>query len=158
MLRNIMAVALVMIMMVAVAAPAMAASAQNKDVHVTRVVVEPYGPDMNFTVYYESTFFTRLFSLIFGAKVLQPSIEDLFINFSNVSIVSIDPSSGVAKVTVKDVSRLTDDGWYVYDGDEELADVVDVIEVRNPDGKVETLNEANKLPVISNRLPSINKL
>jgi hypothetical protein len=157
-LQKVMAVMLVMVIISSVAAPAMAASGQNKDIYVTKVVVEPQGPDMSFTVYYESTLFTRLFSIIFGARVLQPSIEGLFINFSNVSIVSIDPSGEVAKVTVSNVSRLADDGWYVYDGDEEFPYAIDTIEVHNPDGRVSTLYGASKLPAISNRLPNIRKL
>ncbi len=158
MLRKVMAVMLVMVIISSVAAPAMAASGQNNDIHVTKVVVEPHGPDMGFTVYYESTFFTRLFSIIFGARVLQPSIDELFMNFSNVSIVSIDPSGEVAKVTVSNISRLADDGWYVYDGDEEFPYAIDTIEVHTPDGRVSTLYGASRLPVISNRLPAISKL
>jgi hypothetical protein len=145
---------LVLLTLGATFAPAMAATPTDKDVHITKVVVEPGGPDMNFTIYFESSFFTRVFSIIFGAKVLQPSIEHMFSNFTNVSIVSIDSNSGVAKVEVRDMSKLSGDGWYIYNGSSTFASRADVIEVHNSDGKVVTLNDANTLPAISNRVPN----
>jgi hypothetical protein len=138
----------------AMVAPAVAATPTENDIHVTKIVVEPAGSDMNFTIYFESSFFTRVFSIIFGAKVLQPSIEHLFINFSNVSLLSIDSNTGVAKVEVRDMSMPSGEGWYVYGGNTAFATTVDVIEVHNSDGKVVTLNNANTLPAISNRVPN----
>jgi len=135
----------------ALAIPATAAQQGDGEIHITKIVVEPRGPDMNFTVYYETNFFTRVFSIIFGAKVLQPTIEHLFANFNNVSLLSIDSNNGIAKVTVKNMSRLSEGGWYVYDGGTALTANVDVIEVHSSDGRVITANNANKLPVISNR-------
>jgi hypothetical protein len=138
----------------AIAAPAMAATPTDSEIHVTKIIVEPGGPDMNFTIYYESSFFTRVFSIIFGAKVLQPSIEHIFSNFSNVSITSIDSNSGVAKVEVKDMSQLSGDGLYVYNGGMALAARADVIEVHDSDGSVLTLNDADTLPAIYSRVPN----
>ncbi len=145
---------LVLLALGAMVAPAMAATPQDNDIHITRIVVEPSGPDLNFTVYYESSLFTRVFSLIFGARVLQPPIEHMFSNFSNVSIVGIDANNNVAKVTVKNIARLSSDGWYAYGGSTAFASKVDVIEVHNSDGRVVTLNDTDLLPVISNRLPN----
>jgi hypothetical protein len=135
----------------ALAIPAAAAQQGDGEIHVTKIVVEPRGPDMNFTVYYESNFFTRVFSLIFGGKVIQPTIEHLFANFTNVSLLSIDSNNGIAKVGVKNLSQPADGGWYVYDGDRALTENVDAIEVHNSDGGVVTVKDTNKLPVISNR-------
>lgn len=145
----------VLIMLGTAIVPGSAASPNDDSVHVSRIVVEPNGPDLNFTVYYESSLFTKVFSIIFGARVVQPSIQDLFVNFTNVSIVSIDSNNGVAKLTAKGQSRLTDGGWYVYDGTASLPSNVDVIEVHTPDGNVMTLNNANKLPLITNRVTPI---
>ena len=145
---------LVLLTLGTIVAPATAATPTDNDIHITKIVVEPSGPDMNFTIYYESSFFTRVFSIIFGAKVLQPSIEHIFSNFTNVSIVSIDSNDGVAKVEVKNMSKLSDDGWYIYNGSSTLATKADIIEVYNSDGKVVTLNDADTLPVISNRVPA----
>jgi hypothetical protein len=151
-----MTATLILAVLGALAIPATAAQQGDGEIHVTKIVVEPKGPDMNFTVYYESNFFTRVFSLIFGAKVLQPTIEHLFANFTNVSLLSIDSNNGIAKVMVKNISRPSDSGWYVYEGDTALTANVDVIEVHNSDGRVVTVNNANKLPVISNR-PAVLK-
>lgn len=145
-----------MLMLGMLAAPAMAAT-PDSEVQVTKIVVEPSGPDMNFTVYYETSFFTRVLSIIFGAKVLQPSIEHVFDNFTNVSLVSIDSNNGVAKVTANNVSVLNGSGWYVYDRNTTFRSKVGVIEVHNPDGKVVTVNDTDTLPVISNRVPMLNK-
>ncbi len=147
---------LVLITLEVTVAPAIAAAPQDSEIHVTRVIVEPSGPDANFTVYYESSLFARVFSIIFGAKVLQPSIEHMFVNFTNVSVLSIDSNSGVAKVEVRNMAAPSDDGWYVYNGSSALAVTPDVIEVRNSDGNVVTLNNANTLPAISNRVPLQN--
>jgi hypothetical protein len=138
----------------AMVAPAVAATPTENDIHITKIVVEPAGSDMNFTIYFESSFFTRVFSIIFGAKVLQPSIEHLFINFSNVSLLSIDANTGVAKVEVRDMSTPSGEGWYVYSGNTAFAATVDVIEVHTSDGKIMTLNDASSLPAISNRVPN----
>jgi hypothetical protein len=146
---------LVLLTLGAIATPATASSPQQDEVHFTKAVVEPAGPDMNFTLYFENSFFTRVFSIIFGAKVLQPSIEHMFVNFSNATITSIDSNNGIAKVKVKNMAMLFDDGWYVYNGNATLAATVDVIEGREPDGKVLTLNNTNALPEITNRLPIV---
>ena len=141
-------------------APALATSAlaatpyNNNDIHITKIVVEPNGPDMNFTVFYDSNFFTRVFSIIFGAKVMEPSIEHLFINFSNVSIVSLDPNSGMASVMIKNISKPGTDGWYVYDATTEFPSQADIIEVHDSDGQVVTTYNSNSLPAISNRMPA----
>ncbi len=157
MLRKMVSSMLMLVMLGTLMTPAVASTPQDNEVHITKVVVEPSGPDMNFTLYYESSFFTRVFSVIFGAKVVRPSIEHMFANFSNMSIVSINSNNGVAKVAVKNMARPEGDGWYVYDGDTKFTANVDVIEVHNSDGKVVTVNNADGLPKISNRLPAFNK-
>jgi len=154
-LRKIVSAILMLLTLGAMVAPAVAATPTENDIHITKIIVEPAGPDMNFTIYFESSFFTRVFSIIFGAKVLQPSIEHMFSNFTNVSIVSIDSNNGDAKVAVKNMSKLSDDGWYIYNGSSTFAAPADVIEVHDSDGNVVTLNNANSLPAISNRVPNI---
>jgi len=140
------------------AVPAMAATAQDSDIHVTKMVVEPSGPDLHFTVYYESDFFTRVFSLIFGAKILQPGIEHVFANFSNVSLVSVDQNNNVAKVYVKNVAAPDKGGWYTYDKDTAFTVKIPVIEVHNADGRVVTVTDTDRLPIISNKMPALTKI
>ena len=139
------------------AVPAMAATAQDSEIHVTKMVVEPSGPDLHFTVYYEGSFFTRVFSIIFGAKVLQPDILHVFANFSNVTLVSLDSNNDVAKVTVRNVAVQNADGWYVYDGDNKFTSKIGVIEIHNADGQVVTVTDTDKLPAISNKVPALGK-
>ena len=154
---KILSVGLIVLMLGTLAAPAMAATAQDNEIHVTKLIVEPSGPDLHFTVYYESNFFTRFFSIIFGAKVLQPDIERVFANFSNVSVTSLDANNKVAKLVVRNVATLDKNGWYVYNGDKTFTTKIDVIEIHNPDGQVVTLKGTNKLPAISNRMPTLGK-
>lgn len=146
---------MILLMLGTLAVPAMSASAQDNEIHVTKMIVDPNGPDLHFTVYYESSLFTRVFSFIFGAKVLQPNIERVFANFSNVSLVSIDSNNDVAKVVIKNVSAPDKDGWYVYDRDTAFTSNISVIEIHNPDGRVVTVTDTNKLPSISNKMPTI---
>jgi len=96
---------MIVLLLGTLAVPAEAAAASDGDFRVTKMIVDPNGPDMNFTVYYESGFFTRVFSILFGARVLQPDILNVFANFSNVSLMSIDSNAGVAKVAVDNVSK-----------------------------------------------------
>ena len=156
---KILSVGLIVLMLGTLAVPAMAATsaatAQDNDIHITKLIVEPSGPDLHFTVYYESNFFTRFFSIIFGAKVLQPDIERVFANFSNVSLTSLDSNNDVAKLVVRSVATPDKDGWYIYNGDKTFTTKIDVIEIHNPDGQVVTLTGTNKLPAISNRLPML---
>jgi hypothetical protein len=121
-------------LLLALAIPANAASPDKADKNMVRVyklVVEPNGPDLNYTVYYNTTLFTKVFSLFFGAKVVQPSVQNFFTDSNNTTLISIDPSKGIAKFTMKNQSRLTNGGWYVYDGNETFADKVDRIEVKH---------------------------
>lgn len=147
---------MVLIILGMLIAPAGAASQGDNEVHVSKMIVEPGGPDMNFTIYYESNFFTKVFSIIFGAKVIQPSIEHVFANFSNVTIAGIDSNNGYARIVVKNQSKLGDDGWYVYNKTTTFTSNIDVIEVHTSDGNVITLTNTNTLPIISNRMPKLS--
>jgi hypothetical protein len=145
----------VLLMLGAFMAPVSADTpANSNDIHFNKIVVVPSGPDMNFTVYYSSSFFTKLFSIIFGSQVIQPSIQNMFANFTNVTIVSIDANNGVADVVAKDQSVMSDNGWYIYDGTGNFTTYVDVLQVYTSDGNVLTINNTNTLPVISNYMPS----
>lgn len=157
MMRKVLSAGIILIMLGTLAAPAMAATAQDGDIRVTKMVVEPEGPDLHFSVYYESSFFTRVFSIIFGAKVVQPNIERVFANFSNVSITSIDSNNAVAKVVVRNASTPESDGWYVYDRDTAFTSKIPLIEVHNADGGVVTQIDESRLPAMSSKMPATGK-
>lgn len=154
---KILSVSMIVLLLGTLAVPAEAAAASDSDFRVTKMIVEPAGPDLNFTIYYESGFFTRVFSILFGAKVLQPDILNVFANFSNVSLVSIDSNTGIAKVAVNNVSVHNGDGWYVYGENTAFTSKIAVIEIHNKDGTVVSLSDTNKLPVISSRMPVLSK-
>jgi hypothetical protein len=144
-------------MLGALMAPAGAASsADSGNIHVDKIVVVPNGPNLNFTVYYDSDFFTKVFSFIFGSRVIQPSILHIFDNFTNVTVLSIDSNNGVAQVVAKNQLTLSDNGWYIYGGNATFTTYVDVLEVHSSDGSVLTINNTNALPVISNFMPMYN--
>jgi hypothetical protein len=121
-------------------------------VHVSKMVVEPSGADLNFTVYYNTTFFTRFCSFLFGAKIMQPSVIGVFNNFSNVSIVSIDPTDGIAKITVKNLSRMTTGGWYVYDNETTFTVHVDELDITGISREKPMVEQnVNNMPMFSYR-------
>lgn len=147
----------VLLMLGVLLVPADAASpGYSSSIHVDKIVVVPSGPDLKFTVYYDTGFFTKFFSMILGAQVIQPSIQSLFANFTNVTIVSIDVNNCVAQVIAKNQSTLSDNGWYVYDGTATFPVYVDTVEVYSSDGTVLTMNSTNTLPVMSNLMSAYN--
>ncbi len=155
MLHKKVSALMVLVILGMLIAPATAASQGDNEVHVTKMIVQPNGPDMHFTIYYDTDFFTKVFSIIFGAKIIEPSIERVFTNFSNVTLVSIDTNNEIAGIVVKNQSTLDNTGWYVYNQTTTFAYNIDVIEIHNSDGSVITLTDTNTLPVISNRMPML---
>lgn len=129
--KKVSAIAIILMLGVLVI-PANAASevSETKNlVHISKIVVEPDGANLNFTMYYNTGVFTKVVSLIFGAKIIQPSIEGIFANFTNVSVVSIDSGNCIAKFTARDQCRLTEGGWYVYDSNTAFTREIDELEI-----------------------------
>jgi hypothetical protein len=133
------------------AIPAYAASASpdrgdNSNIQVTRVVVEPKGQDLNFTVYYDVSMFTRVFSMFFGAKTIQPSVEGLFGNFTNVNVTRIDMNENVAELHASRQMSLDSDGMYEYTGNAEFPVRVDRLEIRDTSVGPMIIENADSLP------------
>ncbi|MCD1294440.1 hypothetical protein CUJ83_05430 [Methanocella sp. CWC-04] len=122
---------IIVFLLIACIVPANAASSENNLVRVTKIVVEPDGSDLKYTLNYDTSIFTKVFSLIFGARVIQPSIEGVFVDDSDLTLVSIDPNNCIAKFTAKNQSRLTMGGWYVYDGGAKFSTEIEEIEIRD---------------------------
>jgi hypothetical protein len=112
-----------------VTSPAAAAAPAEPGVHITRMIVEPDGPDFNVTVNYTTSFITTIFSLLFGAKVVQPAIVDQVSVLGNVSLVSIDTSTQSAKLVARDQGQLSS-GMYMYDKNAKFQVPVDVLEIK----------------------------
>lgn len=129
--------------------PAHAATTEGP-LHFTKVVVDTDGPNLNFTVYYEMDFFTKIFSMIFGGKTIQPSVESLFMNFSDSSLVSMNVPSGSAKIVAKNQSRLSED-WYVYDNDTTFAASIPLVDI-NIANETKSYTNINRLPIFCYRV------
>ena len=130
--------------LVIAAAPANAASGEQ-GVHITKLIIEPRGPDFNVTVHYSTSFMTKIFSLLFGARVVQPGIVDQLDGFGDVRLASIDTYNQVAKLTVKNQSRPFN-GMYLYDGDATFPVAIDLIQVTG-DAIDQPLNISNAAEV-----------
>ncbi len=128
------------------AASASADKGDNNNIQVTRIVVEPKGQDLNFTVYYNVNMFTRVFSMFFGAKTIQPSVENLFDNFTNVNVTGIDMKDNVAEVHASKQLSLDDEGLYEYTGNATFPMRVDKLEVRDTSVGPMIVENADSLP------------
>jgi len=111
------------------ATPATAAAPSEPGVHITKMIVEPDGPDFNITVSYSTSFMTRIFSLLFGAGVVQPAIVEQVSVMGNVSLISIDTPAQTAKLVAKDQGQLSS-GMYVYDRNAKFQLPVDTLEIK----------------------------
>ncbi|OPY28076.1 MAG: hypothetical protein A4E28_01715 [Methanocella sp. PtaU1.Bin125] len=111
------------------ATPATAAAPGEPGVHITKMSIEPDGPDFNVTVSYSSSFMTRIFSLLFGARVVEPAIVEQVSVLGNVSLVSIDTSAQTAKLVARDQGHLSG-GMFVYDKNSKFLVPVDTLEIK----------------------------
>ncbi|CAJ37038.1 hypothetical protein [Methanocella arvoryzae] len=109
------------------AAPAQAASG-DAGIHYTKIVVEPEGPDFHVTVYYNTGFMTRVFSLLFGTGSLKAAITAEVAGFGDIELQSLDTSNEVASFIAYNQSSCSD-GWYMYDANAKLPVQVDQLEI-----------------------------
>jgi hypothetical protein len=109
-------------------APAQAAST-DAGLHYALVVVEPDGSNFNVTVYYNTSFMTKVFSMLFGTGSLKLAIEDEVTGFGDIDMQSLNTTQGVAKFTAFNQSVYSD-GWYMYDDNARLSVPVDRLEIR----------------------------
>ena len=125
-------IVLIVALLVAVA-PASAATGtpgvHTPGVRITSVTIEPNGPDLNITMHYSTGLTTKIFSLLFGARVVQPAIADQLAAFGDPKLVSIDPYGETAKLVARDQGQLAD-GVYLYDRGATFPAAVDVLEIR----------------------------
>lgn len=142
-------VLVVFVMLTLSAAPAVAATASDNggsNIDINRIVVHPSGPDLNFTVYYDTDLFTHVFSMFFGAKTIQPSIESTFENFTNVTVTRIDLDSHIAEVHASNQTYMNDEGLYVYDEDAAFPTRIAKLEIRDTNEGPMIIENADSLP------------
>ncbi len=142
--RKTLAIALIIALLLLVA-PVNAAS-NEAGVHIKKLTVEPNGPDFNLTAQYSTSFMTKIFSLLFGAKVVQPGIVDQLSALGNVTLVSIDTSAQEAKLQAKDQGVLSG-GYYFYNKGAEFPATIDQLEINgNAYDLPMTINNAAQIP------------
>ena len=148
MYKNVITLVVLMMVVTTVvpAAAASTASSSDRNIQITRIVVHPSGHDLNFTVYYDTNFFTDVFSKFFGAKTIQPSIENTFGNFTNVTVSRIDLDDHMAEVEAANQTYLNDDGLYVYDQNAAFPARVDKLEIRDTSAGPMILQNADSVP------------
>ena len=131
--------------------PASAASGEP-GVHITKMTIEPGGPDFNITVQYSTSFMTKIFSLLFGARVVQPGIVDQVAGLGDVKLASIDTYGQTARLVAKNQSRPLN-GMYLYDKGATFPVAVDVLEIAGS-AVVEPLviNSTNTVPTFFYRM------
>jgi len=140
-----LAIVLIAAMILAIA-PANAAS-NEPGVHLTSMTIEPEGPDFNVTVHYSTSFMTKIFSVLFGAKVVQPGIVDQLSGFGEVKLVSIDISDQVAKLQAKNQTQLSGN-YYFYNGSAKFTWPIDVLEIKgNTIDHPITVNNTESVPI-----------
>ena len=144
------ALALVVLFMLATSvAPAAAASSDDnggRNIEINRIVVHPSGPDLNFTVYYDTNLFTHVFSMFFGAKTIQPSISSTFENFTNVTVTRINLDDHVAEVHASNQTYMNDMGLYVYDHDAAFPVRIEKLEIRDTSEGPMIVENTDSLP------------
>jgi hypothetical protein len=142
--RKTLAIVLIAAMLLAVT-PASAAS-NEPGVHITRMTIEPDGPDFNVTVHYSTSFMTKIFSLLFGAKVVQPAIVDQLAGFGDVKLASIDTSGQTAKLQAKGQGNLSG-GYYFYNKGAKFPVAIDLLEIKGKTvDRPVTANNAASVP------------
>ncbi|WP_424359111.1 hypothetical protein [Methanocella sp. MCL-LM] len=126
-------------------APAQAASG-DAGIHYTKIIVEPDGPDFHVTVYFNTGFMTKVFSMLFGTGSLRASILDEVAGFGDVDLQTLDTTDCVASFVASNQSSYSD-GWYMYDSNARLPVPVDQLEIRG--GSLDRpiiINNATEVP------------
>lgn len=124
----IVLIAALLLTLLLMVTPATAASSEP-GVHITRMTIDPDGRDFNVTVHYSTSFMTKIFSILFGAKVVQPGIVDQLAGFGDVKLVSIDTSGQTAKLLARNQTNQSGD-YYFYNGGAKFPAVIDLIEIK----------------------------
>jgi hypothetical protein len=89
---------------------------------------------------------TRIFSVLFGARVVQPGIVDQLSGFGEVKLLSIDTSGQVAKLQAKNQTQLSG-GYYFYDGGAKFPVAIDSLEIKGKSlDRPVTVNNTASIP------------
>ncbi|HMK47364.1 MAG TPA: hypothetical protein VK436_12130 [Methanocella sp.] len=132
--------------LLATSTSASAAGGESGGVHYSKMVVEPTGTDLHVTLYYNASFMTKVFSILFGTGSLKPAITDEVSGFGNISTDSISIQDGKAVFTAHNQTTLSGD-WYMYDHNAKFRVPVDQLEIRGRSIQQPIIvNNASSLP------------
>ncbi len=149
-------IAIVLIATLLLAVTPVNAASNEPGMHISRMTIEPDGPDFNITVHYSTSFVTKIFSILFGAKALQQEIVDQLSGFDNVELTSIDTIDESAKLKAKDQGRLSGI-YYFYDNDTKFEAAIDLLEIKGDSmDRTITIKNAESVPTFYYRSNIIN--
>jgi|AGTN01.1.fsa_nt_gi hypothetical protein len=154
--RKTLAIVLIATLLLAVT-PVNAAS-NEPGMHIARMTIEPDGPDFNITVHYSTSFVTKIFSILFGAKAIQQGIVDQLSGFGDVELTSIDTIDESAKLKAKDQGRLSG-VYYFYDNDTKFETAIDLLEIKGDSvDRTITIKNAESVPTFYYRSDIIDNM
>ena len=98
-------------------------------IHVSRMVMTFEKTDSTVEITYDLNPFAKTYVFLLGSRNLEPTFEQIFFKFENVTITEIGQNHAV--VTLKNVSRHSGD-YYLHDS-RELGAKVDLLTFIYPD-------------------------
>ncbi|TGC11513.1 hypothetical protein [Methanolobus halotolerans] len=117
-------------------------STEGQYIHFKQMSVEFDGTDAEVTVYYDLNMFSRLYVLLLGSYNLESTLENVFFDFEDVSVMEIGNNRAV--LYVEDISRQNSE-YYLHDS-HDLGATVDVLTMIYPDGSSRSVPYAISTP------------
>lgn len=105
-------------------------------IKVTSITMELDGPDATFTVEYKLDIVAKLYVLLLGSGNIEPAIKDIFKDFDNIQIISLQGNNAKVKcfnISYKDPAQSGDLDLYFHDS-HKLGTVVDTFVLVYPSG------------------------
>jgi len=116
--------------------------------HVTTVTMELNGTNATFTVDYELDIVAKFYVLFLGSGSIEPVIQELFINFDDVKVISTMENHALvtaANVSYQDPAQ--QNNYYFHDS-HQLGTTVDTLILVFPKGTRRTLLDVSATPNI----------
>jgi hypothetical protein len=115
---------------------------EGKYIHLDQVTIKFDKTDAEVSIEYHLSPFAQVYMFLFGSSHLEPKINEIFFNFSEVTIQEIGRTH--AKVLVKDISRQSND-YYLHDT-RQLGMKPDMLTLVFPDGSRRNAENAKETP------------
>lgn len=115
---------------------------EGKYIHLDHVIIEFDKTDAEVSIEYHLSPFAQVYMFLFGSRHLEPKIEEIFFDFSDVEVEEIGRTH--AKVLIKDISRQNDEN-YLHDS-RELGIQPNMLTLLYPDGTERNTEYAKETP------------